>query len=101
MSKWHGWKWPYIGNYDTRSTLSIRVEKTVEKLRWVVLYSTPSTSKLALANYFSATYIPVNKQVMITSMYIFGDAKLWWQTRTNDDNAAGRPRIKTWEMLKK
>ena len=38
---------------------------------------------------------------MITTMYLTGDAKLWWRTRTSDDAAAGRPKIESWEILKK
>ncbi|RVW75518.1 hypothetical protein CK203_051931 [Vitis vinifera] len=30
-----------------------------------------------------------------------GDAKLWWQTRMEDDAESGRPQITTWETLKK
>ena len=37
----------------------------------------------------------------ITTMYLSGDAKLWWQTRSSDDAAAGQPKIKMWETLKK
>ena len=34
-------------------------------------------------------------------MYLTGDVKLWWRTRTSDDAAAGRPKIERWEILKK
>ncbi|RVW43575.1 hypothetical protein CK203_107087 [Vitis vinifera] len=34
-------------------------------------------------------------------MYLSGDVKLWWHTRSNDDAESGRPRINTWETLKK
>ena len=34
-------------------------------------------------------------------MYLTGDAKLWWRTRSSDDAAAGRPKIEIWEILKK
>ena len=54
-----------------------------------------------MEQYFSVACIPTNEQIMITSMYLSGDAKLWWRTRTNDDVAIGRPWINTWEMLKK
>ena len=51
--------------------------------------------------YFKAARIPVGDQVTITSMYLSGDAKLWWRTRMEDDACAGRPIIETWEALKK
>ena len=34
-------------------------------------------------------------------MYLSGDAQLWWKTRSSDDVAVDRPRIGTWETLKK
>ena len=34
-------------------------------------------------------------------MYLIGDAKLWWQTRMEDDAELGKPQITTWETLKK
>ncbi|XP_065632783.1 uncharacterized protein LOC136068889 isoform X1 [Quercus suber] len=39
--------------------------------------------------------------VTITSMYLSGDAKLWWRTRVEDDADAGRGKIDWWEALKK
>ncbi|KAL0339190.1 UNVERIFIED_CONTAM: hypothetical protein Sangu_1441100 [Sesamum angustifolium] len=41
------------------------------------------------------------KKVSITSMYLTGDAKLWWRSRLSDDASANRERIETWEVLKK
>jgi adenine C2-methylase RlmN of 23S rRNA A2503 and tRNA A37 len=32
-------------------------------------------------------------------MYLSGDAKLWWRTWEDDDS--GRPKITTWEALRK
>ena len=43
----------------------------------------------------------MGEQVTITTMYLTSDAKLWWRTRTSDDAAAGRPKIESWEILKK
>jgi hypothetical protein len=34
-------------------------------------------------------------------MYLSGDAKLWWRTRTKEDLNAGRPKVETWESLKR
>ena len=39
--------------------------------------------------------------VIITSMYLLGDAKLWWRTCVEDDVDAGRRKIDSWEALKK
>ena len=34
-----------------------------------------------MEQYFIVARIPVGEQVTITSMYLSGDAKLWWRTR--------------------
>lgn len=54
-----------------------------------------------MEQYFRAARVVEKDQVTITSMYLEGDAKLWWRTRLDDDASAGRPRIETWETLKK
>lgn len=51
-----------------------------------------------MESYFQAAKIPENEKVSITSMYLTGDAKLWWRTRSTDE--ARRP-IESWEVLKK
>lgn len=50
---------------------------------------------------FKVAYILNMKWVMITSMYLIRDAKLWWCTRMEDNANAGRPKIDTWDVLKK
>ena len=50
---------------------------------------------------FIVARIPAGEQVTITTMYFSGNAKLWWQIRSSDDVAAGRPKIEMWETLKK
>ncbi|KAL0446348.1 UNVERIFIED_CONTAM: hypothetical protein Slati_1762700 [Sesamum latifolium] len=50
--------------------------------------------------YFKAAKVPDAEKVSITSMYLTGDAKLWWRSRLSDASA-NRERIKTWEVLKK
>ena len=45
--------------------------------------------------------MPDQEMVTITSMYLSGDAKLWWRTRVEDDANAGRGKIDLWEALKK
>ena len=54
-----------------------------------------------MEQYFIVARIPVGEQVTITTMYLTGDAQLWWRTRTSDDAAAIRPKIESWEILKK
>ncbi|XP_059664093.1 uncharacterized protein LOC132309845 [Cornus florida] len=54
-----------------------------------------------MEQYFKAARIPDGEKMTITSMYLSGDAKLWWRTQTEDDASAGRPRIEVWETLKK
>ena len=49
-----------------------------------------------MEQYFIAARIPVGEQVTITTMYLTGDAKLWWRTRKSDDATAGRPKIESW-----
>ena len=45
--------------------------------------------------------MPSQEMVMITSMYLSGDAKLWWRTHVEDDANAGRGKIDLWKALKK
>ena len=42
-----------------------------------------------MEQYFIADQIPVGEQVTITTMYLTGDARLWWRTRMSDDVADG------------
>ena len=54
-----------------------------------------------MEQYFTAAKVPDAEKVTITSMYLSGDAKLWWRTRLTDDANAGRPKIDSWEKLRK
>ena len=54
-----------------------------------------------MEEYFKATHIKESDQVTISTMYLSGDAKLWWRSRKHEDASAGRPAIVTWEDLKK
>lgn len=54
-----------------------------------------------MEQYFKAAHIPESEKVSITSMYLNGDAKLWWRTRLEDGANAGRPPIDVWKDLKK
>ena len=51
-----------------------------------------------IEQYFKAARIPDGVKVSFTSMYLSGDAKLWWKTWMGDET---RPLIKTWNTLKK
>ncbi|KAL3626889.1 hypothetical protein CASFOL_029294 [Castilleja foliolosa] len=66
-----------------------RVAKELENFLW------------DMENYFQAARVPDAEKVAITSMYLTGDAKLWWRARLSDDASANRGRIETWESLKK
>jgi len=52
-----------------------------------------------MEQYFRAARIPDDERVMITTMYLTGDAKLWWRTRDEEDSA--RPEVLTWESMRK
>ena len=54
-----------------------------------------------MEQFFKATHVPNSEMVSITSMYLYGDAKLWWRTQMGDDAESGRPQIDTWETLKR
>ena len=43
--------------------------------------------------------MPDADKLNITTMYLTGDAKLWWRTLNVDDVSIGRPRIDTWDKL--
>ena len=48
-----------------------------------------------MEQFFKAAHVPDSEMVSITSMYLSGDAKLWWRTRMGDDAESGRPQIDT------
>ena len=50
--------------------------------------------------YLRATHIPLEEQVSLVSMYLAGDAKLWWRTKVMDDQCMGRQSAATWEAMK-
>ncbi|VFQ93371.1 unnamed protein product [Cuscuta campestris] len=54
-----------------------------------------------MEEYFKAAKIPEGEKVSIASMYLMGDAKLWWRGRVIDDANSGRMGIESWEGLKK
>ena len=54
-----------------------------------------------MEQYFTTARIAENDKLNITTMYLAGDAKLWWRTRNADDESANRPKIDTWDKLKK
>ena len=54
-----------------------------------------------MEQYFVAFTVPEEERVTVVCMYLEGDAKLWWRTRTIDDENAGRPKIESWDRLKK
>ena len=44
-----------------------------------------------MEQFFKVAHIPDGEKVSITSMYLTGDAKLWWRNRMEDDAESGRP----------
>ncbi|KAL0294142.1 UNVERIFIED_CONTAM: hypothetical protein Scaly_2573700 [Sesamum calycinum] len=54
-----------------------------------------------METYFQAARVSDAENLSITSMYLIGDAKLWWHSHLSDDASANRERIETWEVLKK
>ncbi|WKA05087.1 hypothetical protein VitviT2T_023072 [Vitis vinifera] len=54
-----------------------------------------------IEQFFKAAHVPDGEKVSITSMYLTGDAKLWWRTKVEDDAESERPQITTRETLKK
>ena len=54
-----------------------------------------------MKQYFKAARVPDQEMIMITSMYLSGDAKLWCRTYVEDYTNAGRVKIDSWEALKK
>ncbi|KAL0408359.1 UNVERIFIED_CONTAM: hypothetical protein Sradi_1770300 [Sesamum radiatum] len=51
--------------------------------------------------YFQPARILDVEKVSITSMYLTGDAKLWWRTRLSNDDNVNRDKIKIWNVSKK
>lgn len=74
---------------EPKSYDGARVAKDLENFLW------------DMEQYFRAAHIDEAEQVSITSMYLVGDAKLWWRTRTDGDASVDRPEITTFEALKK
>ena len=54
-----------------------------------------------MEQFFQVAHVLDGEKVQITSMYLSGDAKLWWQTQVEDDRDSSRAQITTWETLKK
>src|SRR5262249_7140356 len=54
-----------------------------------------------MEQYFKAARVPETEKVTLTTMYLAGDAKLWWRSRLDDDLSANQPGIISWESLKK
>ena len=52
-----------------------------------------------MEQYFTAARVPDADMLNITTMYLTGDAKLWWRTRNADDINTALPRIDMWDKL--
>ncbi|XP_069144591.1 uncharacterized protein [Solanum lycopersicum] len=51
--------------------------------------------------YFTTARVPETDKLNNTTMYLMGDAKLWWRTQNADEVSAGRSKIDTWDKLMK
>ncbi|XP_015084310.1 uncharacterized protein LOC107027747 [Solanum pennellii] len=92
--------------YRAVATLSLtRVESSKVKIPEPKAFSGARSAKELenfiwdMEQYFTAARVPDADKLNITTMYLSGDAKLWWRTRNADDVSAGRPRIDTWDKL--
>ncbi|KAH0776453.1 hypothetical protein KY290_007864 [Solanum tuberosum] len=54
-----------------------------------------------MEQYFIAAHVRDDDRVSITTMYLADDAKLWWRTRMAEQVSTERPKIDSWELLKK
>ena len=54
-----------------------RNEKELENFMW------------DMEQFFKAAHVPDAEKVSLTSMYLMGDAKLWWRTRVGEDLEVG------------
>ncbi|KAG6479323.1 hypothetical protein ZIOFF_062786 [Zingiber officinale] len=80
---------PLVRVPEPKSFGGMRSAKELENFLW------------DMEQYFVAAKVPETEKVTISSMYLIGDAKLWWRTRMVDDANAGRQKIDTWDRLKK
>ena len=46
-----------------------------------------------MEQFFKAARVLDSEKVSITSMYLMGDAKLWWRTWVREDSEARRPQV--------
>ena len=49
--------------------------------------------------YFTTARVPDADKLNITTIYLTGDAKLWWRNRNEDYVSVGCPRIDTLDKL--
>ena len=54
-----------------------------------------------MEHFFKATHVMNEEKVSISSMYLLGDAKLWWRTKLEGDAESESHRITTYETLKR
>ena len=52
-----------------------------------------------MEQYFNVARVPNADKLNIATMYLTGDAKLWWRTPNAEDVSVRRPRIDTWDKL--
>ena len=52
-----------------------------------------------MEQYFTVARVPDVDKLNITTIYLMGDAKIWWRTRNANDVSVGRHRIDTWDKF--
>uniref|UniRef100_A0A803N8T0 Retrotransposon gag domain-containing protein n=1 Tax=Chenopodium quinoa TaxID=63459 RepID=A0A803N8T0_CHEQI len=51
--------------------------------------------------YFRVAHVPDHDKVSVATMYLAGDAKLWWRSRVELDRSTRRNPIQEWAVLKR
>jgi len=73
---------------DPKSFDGLRDAKALENFIW------------DLEHYFIAAHVGDKDKVIMATMFLSGDAKIWWRSRAVDDKESGRIGISNWEEMK-
>ena len=74
---------------EPKAFAGVREAKEIENFLW------------DMEQYFRTAHISKGEKVSLTTMYLTGDAKLWWRTRSDQEANGGCGLIETWDALKK
>ncbi|KAM7519334.1 hypothetical protein LguiB_018296 [Lonicera macranthoides] len=82
---------------DDHKAKLVKLETELEILKMAVRNARDLENFLwDMSHYFKAARTPDAEKVDLTSMFLAGDAKLWWRTRCED---GARPQIQIWEAM--